>query len=381
MKECKNPKKCGGCVYRMVSYREQLDKKQKEVSRLLGKYGRVAKIQGMEEPYYYRNKVHGVVAQGKNKRLYSGIYQAGTHNVIPVKKCMLENELAAAMIEAIVDFANAFHIPAYDEDRHTGLLRHILVRAAVATGEYLVVLVMSRNRFPAEREFVEALTLTYPQIKSIVISVNAEDTTFVLGKTQRVLYGDGTVTDRLLGMNFRISATAFYQVNHQQTEKLYRAALQIAGICKSDIVLDAYCGIGTIGLLAARQAKYVFGVELNQKAVEDAIFNAKINHAENIRFIHQDAGKFMQKLAKEHQKIQVVIVDPPRSGLSREFLFSLCQLKPERVVYISCNPQTQERDLSCMLQKGYRVLQILPFDLFPFTTHVETVCLLTRKAQ
>lgn len=379
MEKCKNSKLCGGCIYREVPYQEQLKKKQKMVSQLLGKYCRVSGIEGMDTPYYYRNKVHGVVAQGKGKRLYSGIYQAGTHRVIPVEKCMLEDKMAAKIIASVVDFANVFYLSAYDEDRHTGLLRHILVRAAVATGEYLVVLVMSKDRFPEEKEFVEALTLTYPQIKSIVISVNAEDTTFVLGKKERIIYGNGTVTDELCGMKFRISAGAFYQVNHQQTEKLYQKALDIADIRKKDVVLDAYCGIGTIGLLASRRAKQVLGVELNQQAVSDAIYNAKLNHAENIRFINRDAGKFMRELAERNQRMDVVIVDPPRSGLSREFIFSLCRLKPNRVVYISCNPQTQERDIRLMQQKGYRAVQAHPFDLFPFTEHVETVCLLSRK--
>ena len=269
----------------------------------------------------------------------------------------------------------------FDEDTGYGFLRHVLVRTAHATGEIMVVLITASPVFPSKNNFVKALRKVHPEITTVVQNVNGRDTSMVLGEKEHVLYGPGFIVDVLCGKKFRISSKSFYQINPVQTEKLYNLAIEAAGLTGKETVVDAYCGIGTIGIVAASAAKEVIGVELNKDAVRDAVTNAKANGEKNIRFYNNDAGKFMVQMASQNAHADVVFMDPPRSGSTEEFMDAVAILNPDRVVYVSCNPETLARDLAYFKKKGYRTEKAWAVDQFPATSHVETVCLLSRKAQ
>lgn len=375
---CPVAKKCGGCQYIALPYAEQLKKKQRTAEQLLKQYGKVKPIVGMEHPEHYRNKVHAAFAFQKGKGLVSGIYREGTHHVVPVDECLLEDVKADEIIGSIRRLAKSFKIKAYDEDSGYGLLRHVLVRTAHATGQIMVVLVLTSPILPSKKHFVEELCKLHPEITTIILNVNHKRTSMVLGDKEQVLYGKGYIEDCLCGRIFRISAKSFYQVNAVQTEKLYNLAIAYAALSGQETVLDAYCGIGTIGLAAAEHVKKVIGVELNQAAVKDAVVNAKRNGIKNADFYQNDAGRFMTQLAEAGEQIDVVFMDPPRSGSTEGFMESLLRLGPERIVYISCNPETLARDLAYLTRGTYRVQEMTPVDMFPFTDDIETVCLLSN---
>ena len=269
----------------------------------------------------------------------------------------------------------------FDEDTGYGFLRHVLVRTAHATGEIMVVLITASPVFPSKNNFVKALRKVHPEITTVVQNVNDRNTSMVLGEKEHVLYGPGFIVDVLCGEKFRISSKSFYQINPVQTEKLYNLAIEAAGLTGKELVVDAYCGIGTIGIVAASAAKEVIGVELNKDAVRDAVTNAKVNGEKNIRFYNNDAGKFMVQMASQNAHADVVFMDPPRSGSTEEFMDAVAILNPDRVVYVSCNPETLARDLAYFKKKGYRAEKAWAVDQFPMTGHCETVCLLSRKAQ
>lgn len=378
MNNCSVSKKCGGCQYIEMSYAEQLKKKQKTVERLLKKYGKVNKIIGMENPEHYRNKVHAAFAFHKGKGIVSGIYQEGTHHVVPVDECLLEDAKADEIIVSVRKLAKSFKMKAYDEDSGYGLLRHVLVRVGHATGQIMVVLVLGSPILPSKKNFINELCKLHPEITTIVLNVNNKRTSMVLGEKQQVLYGKGYIEDRLCGKTFRISPKSFYQVNAVQTEKLYNKAIEYASLSGQQTVIDAYCGIGTIGLAAAEHVKKVIGVEFNQAAVKDAVVNAKINGIKNADFYQNDAGRFMLQLAEAGEKIDVVFMDPPRSGSTEQFMDAVLRLQPERIVYISCNPETLARDLGYLTAGKYRVQEMTPVDMFPYTDDVETVCSLYK---
>lgn len=376
--QCPLYHKCGGCQLQNLSYPEQLNWKQKKVERLLGKFHKVSPILGMDNPYHYRNKVQAAFGMTRDRKIISGVYQSSSHRIVPVDSCMIEDEKADEIIVSIRKLMKDFKFQAYDPYTGRGFLRHVLVKRGFQSGQIMVVLVIVSPIFPAKRNFVNALLKLHPEITTVVMNVNPYDTSLVLGEKETVLYGPGYIEDTLCGCTFRISAKSFYQVNPVQTEVLYGKAMEFAGLTGEELVLDTYCGIGTIGLIAAKQAGQVIGVEVNQEAVRDAIFNAKRNDAKNIRFYHADAGEFMQSVAAEGKKIDVVFMDPPRAGSDERFLESLTALGPERVVYISCNPETQERDLAYLVSHGYEVREIQPVDMFPHTNHVETVVLMSK---
>ncbi len=394
---CPVSKRCGGCQYIGISYEEQLKKKQKSVEQILKRFGKVQKIIGMEDPEHYRNKVHAAFAFHKGRGIVSGIYQEGTHHIVPVDTCLLENRKADEIILTIRQLAKSFKIKAYDEDTGYGLLRHVLVRTGHATGQIMVVLVLGSPIMPSRNNFVKELCKLHPEITTIVLNVNNKRTSMVLGEKEQILYGKGYIEDRLCGRIFRISSKSFYQVNSVQTEKLYSKAIEYAALTGQETVIDAYCGIGTIGLAAAEHAGKVIGVEWNQAAVRDAVINAKRNGIKNADFYQNDAGRFMIQLAEAGEKVDVVFMDPPRSGSTEEFMNAVLRLRPERVIYISCNPETLARDLDYLTGsrqakherkeagrgsgKGqeYRVVEMMPVDMFPFTEHVETVCLLSNR--
>lgn len=377
-KICPQRKKCGGCQLQNMSYAEQLSFKQGKVIKLLGKFHRVNKIIGMEQPYHYRNKVQWAFGTTRGGKLISGIFQSSSHRIVAVDTCLLEDEKADEIIVSIRKLLPSFKLTAYNEDTHRGFLRHVLVKRGFQSGEIMVVLVGGTNIFPRKKDFVKALLKKHPEITTIVFNINDKKTSLLLGERQEVLYGEGKITEELLGCRFRISSKSFYQINPQQTQILYTKALEFADLKPSDVLLDAYCGIGTIGLIAAKHVKSVIGVELNCEAVRDARENAKLNGIKNAAFYCADAGEFMLRRKAEGQAADVVIMDPPRAGASKQFLHCLIQAAPERVVYISCNPETQKRDLFYLVKNGYKVKKIQPVDMFPHTEHVETVVLMSK---
>ena len=374
--ECPYHKKCGGCEYSGIPYEEQLQKKEKRVAKLLREFGKVEPIVGMSYPYYYRNKVHAVYAQKKNGQVICGTYEKDSHRVVDIESCLLEDKQSTAIIRDIRGLLRSFKIKPYNEDTGYGLLRHVLVRHAHATGEVMVVLVIASPILPSKNNFVKALRQMHPEITTVVLNVNGRNTSMVLGEQEKVLYGKGYIVDELLGMRFRISAKSFYQVNPVQTKHLYQGAIAMAGLTGQERVLDAYCG--TIGMIASRKAKEVTGLELNRDAVLDAITNAKTNQVKNICFVCQDATEYICKAAAKKENFDVVLMDPPRAGSTKEFIDAVIALAPERVVYVSCNPETLARDLK-WFRRGYKVEKMRPYDMFPLTDHCEVVCRLVRK--
>ena len=377
--KCSVSKKCGSCQYQGVPYKEQLAAKQKRMKKLLGKFANVKPIIGMDDPFYYRNKVHAVFDRDKKGNIICGTYEAKTHKVVPIEECMIEDRISQEIIRTIRDMLKSFRIKTYDEDTGYGLLRHVLVRRGFSTDEIMVVLVIGSPIFPSKNNFVKALRKKYPQITTVVLNVNDKKTSMVLGERDIVIYGKGYIRDTLCGCTFRISPQSFYQVNPVQTEILYKTAIEYAGFGRKETVIDAYCGIGTIGLVAAKRAKNVIGVELNPDAVRDARINAKENKITNARFYQGDAGEFMENMAENGEHADVVFMDPPRTGSDKKFMSSVIKLNPSRIVYISCGPETLARDLEYLTKHGYDVRKIQPVDMFSFTDHCENICLLTKK--
>ena len=376
---CPVMRQCGGCQMLDMPYAEQLKTKRKRLETLLKGICPVKDMIGMEDPFYYRNKVHAVFDRDRRGNIISGIYQENTHNVVPVEKCMIEDQKADEIIGTIRGMLKSFKIRTFDEDTGYGLLRHVLIRRGFESGEIMVVLVTASPVFPSKNNFVKALREKHPEITTIVQNINGRGTSMVLGEKEHVLYGKGYIVDTLCGCSFRISSRSFYQVNPAQTEKLYTKALELAGLTGKETVVDAYCGIGTIGIIASKKAGNVIGVELNQDAVRDAINNAKMNQISNIRFFCNDAGRFLVNMAEAGEKADVVIMDPPRSGSTEEFMDSIAKMGAKKVVYVSCNPETLARDLAYMKKLGYKAKEAVGFDMFPATEHVETVVLLSRE--
>lgn len=371
--------KCGGCQLQHLSYEKQLKEKQKQVNMLLDKFCKVEDIIGMANPYYYRNKVHAVFDTDKKGNIISGVYEAGSHKVVSIDSCLIEDQRADNIIVTIRGMLKSFKIRTYNEDTGVGLLRHVLIRTGHKSGEIMVVLVLGSHIFPSKNNFVKALLKIHSEITTIVMNVNNKKTSMVLGEREQVLYGKGFIEDTLCDKVFRISPKSFYQINAVQTEILYGKAIELAALNGNETIIDAYCGIGTIGIIASGHVKKVIGVELNRDAVKDAIINAKRNNIKNIYFYNQDAGVFMNQMAEEKQSVDVVFLDPPRSGSTEQFLDSMISMNPKKVIYISCNPETLERDLAYIVKRGYEAKVAVPVDMFPGTEHVETVVLIEKK--
>ena len=380
-KVCSISAKCGGCQGQKQSYIKTLDAKQKNLNALLKKYGKIEQIIGMENPYHYRNKVHGVVSRDRRGNIFTGVYKEGTHYVVPVGECLIEDKKADEIMQTICKLLKSFKIKVFDEDTGYGLVRHLLIRTGHKSGEIMVTIVTVSPVFPSKNNFVKALREIHPEITTVVLNHNDRRTSMVLGEKEQVLYGKGYIEDTLCEKVFRISSRSFYQVNSVQTEILYKTAIDWAGLTGKETVIDAYCGIGTIGLIASDKAKKVIAVESNKDAVKDAIVNKKLNNVSNIEFYTQDASPFMTKLATQDVKVDVLFMDPPRSGSTEEFMDAVKVLKPAKVVYISCNPETQARDLKKLTAKDYKVKVIQPVDMFPGTKHIETCVLLTKTSE
>ena len=381
--ECRlKAKKCGGCPMLGLDYAEQLKQKEAAVRKLVGKYGPVAPIRGAENPCHYRNKVISTFAAGPGGKLVSGIYAAGTHKVLPVESCLLQDEVLDTVMQAVRAAASTCRYQPYNEDKGTGLLRHCLLRRGVVSGQVMVVVVTAQPVLPGAKNFVRALLVEaekrHVPVTTVVQNYNPRRTSVVLGEEEKVLYGKGFILDTLCGKTYAISPRSFYQINHTQTEVLYGLAVDAAHLTGKEVVLDAYCGIGTIGLTAADHAKQVVGVEVNREAVHDAIGNAKHNGVKNARFFAADATRWIGEAAAAGERADVIFMDPPREGSTPQFIDSVARMAPKRVVYVSCNPATLARDLELLTRKGYKVESSTPVDMFPHSEHIETVCALSK---
>lgn len=410
MPHCSAQKQCGACQLLSLPYEKQLERKQNEMIELFEPFAREGTvfnpIAGMDEPYYYRNKVTSPYVPGRKTKggkkprgkkgnagakgtpqheILCGMYAAGTHRVINTDSCLLENKDAKQAVLAIRSLMQRYHMEPYNEDANTGFIRHAVIRVGHTTGELLVTVVTNGKEFPASRNFCRELKKRCPAITTVVQNVNTRHTNVILGdEGEKTLYGPGFIIDELCGLTFRISSHSFYQVNATQTEVLYRKAIEMAHFTDTETAMDAYCGTGTIGLVAAKglpgaetaHAARVIGVDNVASAIKDARENARHNGIENADFTAEDAGHFMDKLAKEGESLDVLLMDPPRAGSNEQFLRSACSLAPKRIVYISCNPNTQARDVEYLVKHGYQLTEVQPVDMFPHTNHVENICAL-----
>ena len=338
----------------------------------------------MDVPLHYRNKVVSPFVgvydrKARRRRILCGMYERGTHRVIDSSECLIENQVAKAIIQSVRQLMPKLRIEPYDEDADAGFLRHAQVRVGHASGEVMVTLVTRDEAFPAGKRLARELVRRHPQITTVVQNVNTRRTNVIMGDKERTIYGPGFILDELCGLSFRISSRSFYQVNSEQTEVLYRAAVEMAGLTGEETILDAYCGTGTIGLVAAKGidgkpgAKHLIGVEERMDAVADARANARHNGIGSAEFFADDAGAFMRRLAAEGGSVDAVFMDPPRAGATSDFLKAACLLAPRRIVYVSCNPATQLRDARYLCDHGYRLDTLQPVDMFPHTEHVETI--------
>ena len=371
--KCKVCTSCGGCQYQQINYQAQLEYKTKRVKEALTRIGgvktKVLSCIGMENPYYYRNKIQMPYGKDRKGNVVYGFFKENSHEIIPVKECVIEDKRAASILWDIKELVKQMNIPTYNEDSGKGILRYVLIRTSYHYQEAMVVLVTSMMNFPGQRNFVDALTKLHPEITTIVENVNKRHTNIILGNEEKVLYGPGIIKDKILDLTFEISASSFFQVNPVQVEKLYKIALNLINFEEKPVVLDAYSGVGTIGLIAARNASKVISVELNKDASRNAKENAKKNNVKNIEFYCDDAGHFIDNYPDE---LDIVIMDPPRKGSDETFLSTLLRKKPRQIIYVSCDPETLARDIK-LLSTLYNVNYVQPVDMFPMTSHVETV--------
>lgn len=374
---------CGGCMLQHMSYDEQLHFKENLVKNNLERIGHFSNLEvrpiiGMQDGFYYRNKAQ-VPVRMQNEKVTAGFFRPRSHDIIDMKKCYIQHETNNELIQIVRDVMEELHIDPYDEEKHRGVVRHIMTRIGVKTGEVMLVLVTKTQKFPMQEIFVQKMVERYKGITSIIQNVNSKRTNVILGEKNNLLYGEPTIKDYIGDIQFEISPHSFFQVNPEQTEKLYREALNAAQLTGKETVIDAYCGIGTISLFLAKQAKKVYGVEVVPEAIQDAKRNAKLNEIENIEFEVGKAEETMGKWKEVNIKADVIVVDPPRKGCDRALLDTMIEMKPTRVVYVSCNPATLARDLRVLADGGFNVEYVQPVDMFPQTNHVETVVLMSRK--
>ena len=379
-RECPVAKLCGGCDFWHMDYAEETRLKAARVqtclNRLAGEQLTDVPILAAPDCRGYRNKAQYPVSE-RHGHAYAGFYRAGTHDVVENTRCLILPEECDRVKDAVIGYMNQFHIPAYDEHTHTGLLRHIYVRRGAISGQILLCLAVNGNRLPHVPELVAQLK-KIPGFTTLVLSVNTKKSNVILGDEFITLYGPGYIEDTLCGLNFRLSPRSFYQVNHHQAERLYRTAIEMACITKNDLVLDLYCGVGTITLAMASSAGKVIGVEVVSQAVEDAWDNARRNGIQNAEFFCADAGQAALRLEQEGIHPDVITVDPPRKGLSADAIEAIARMAPRRLVYVSCDPATLARDIALLKARGFRLEKAIAADLFPRCAHVETVALLSK---
>ena len=372
---------CGGCQYQHMTYESELALKEEYLKNLYQSFKdiKIKPINGMPSPYNYRNKCQMTYKLSKTHNVVCGFYEEGTHKIVPVSDCKIQATKATEIINAFNKVLTKNHIEPYNEKTRKGIVRHVLVRYGFNSKEILLVIVTNGDFFPGSKNVCKDLIKLNLGITTIVQNINSRQTSIVLGDKERVLYGPGFIYDTIGKLKFKISSRSFYQVNTIGMNMLYKKAIENANISSSDILLDTYCGVGTIGLLAANSCKQVYGVELNHDAYKDACLNARINNIKNINFFNDDSTKFMTKLAASGSHIDVLIMDPPRDGSTNEFIEAVGRLKPKRIIYVSCDPKTQVRDLFKLSNEGYHLNQVEAFDMFPRTFNLECIATLTYK--
>ncbi|MEN1759176.1 23S rRNA (uracil(1939)-C(5))-methyltransferase RlmD [Anoxynatronum sibiricum] len=377
---CELFNQCGGCQTMSLNYPTQLIFKEKRVSDSLKRIGKidtvVKPVLGMKEPWHYRNKAQFPIGLSHHK-LSIGFYRQGSHDIIDTRKCHIQHSIMENVVKILRDFLEKEHISIYNETTNTGLVRHLVTKVGFATGEVMVILVINGKHLPKSHLLVEALQQVNGLV-SVVLNENTKRTNVIMGKENQVIFGKAYLTDRLHHLDFQISPHAFFQVNPAQTEVLYDKVLEMASLTGSETVMDLYCGIGTISLFLAQKARKVIGIESVEPAVEDARANAHLNHISNVEFMAGPAENWMPQLAQSGIQPEVIVVDPPRKGCDEVVLLAMIQMNPDRIVYVSCNPATLARDLRILEDGGYQTLEVQPVDLFPHTSHVETVVLMSR---
>lgn len=380
MNKCKISAKCGGCKFLHLEYQETLNLKKARVLDIFKKENikvNIEEIIGTEHNFGYRNKMQLAFKMVKNE-VVCGFYEENSHKVINLDYCLIHSEIQNKIASHIREIVIKLRLQPYDEDRRVGLIRHVLIKEAFTTKQIMVVIVTATEIFPARSEFVKMLRNKFPEVTTIIQNVNPRKTSIVLGEKERILFGKGFIEDYLLNLKFKITSKSFFQVNPEQTEKLYGKAIEYANLTGKEILIDAYSGVGTIGMVLSMNAKQVISVESNKQAVEAAISNARDNNIRNVRFYNADATEFLVDLAKANEKIDVLVLDPPRSGSTPEFINAALKLLPDKIIYISCDPETLARDLKLFLKK-YDIKRFSLVDMFCWTEHVECVVLITRK--
>ncbi len=380
--DCPVFEKCGGCAFRHISYEAELEAKYQRVADALKRIGGIdiapEPIIGADAPDRYRNKAQLPIGKDSKGELQIGFFAPRSHRIVDTVTCLLQPEIFDKTMKILRHWIKEKNVSVYDEATHKGLLRHLYIRWAEATGEIMVCLVINGNNIPAARELTDLLTSQIPNLKSVVLNINREKTNVILGEDCRTIWGSDHITDTLCGLKFKISPLSFYQVNHTQAEKLYNKAIEYATLTGKETVLDLYCGAGTIGLSMAPKAKEVIGVEIVEQAVSDAIENARINKINNARFICKDAAAAAEELSAQGIRPEVVVIDPPRKGCDKALIDTIVKMIPEKIVYVSCDPATLARDLAIFAEKGYPTLSATPLDMFPRTPHVECVTLMSK---
>ena len=376
-------KDCGGCQIQELDYQKQLDIKTNEVKQVISRIGKLENVVihetiGMEEPMRYRNKAQFPI-QKDGEEVNIGFYKKKSHDVIPTDSCIIQHEINDKIMRIIKTYIKAYNVSIYDEATHTGVLRHLVTKIGFTTNEVMVVLVVNGRKLPYLNELASVLEENVPGFKTLVINENREKTNVILGKTNRVVYGEGKINDYIGNLVFEISPLSFFQVNPVQTEVLYNKALEYANLKENDTVFDIYCGIGTISLFLAQKATKVYGIEIIEDAIKDANINAKLNNLDNVEFYVGKAEEVVPKMYKEGKTANVVVVDPPRKGCDEKVLDTIISMSPDRVVYVSCNPSTLARDLGYLNEKGYKTVEIQPVDMFPQTMHVECVAMIVKQ--
>lgn len=377
-----NLRDCGGCQIQDLDYNKQLEMKTNEVKQVLSRIGKLEDVEvhdtiGMDNPYRYRNKAQFPI-QKNNGIPIIGFYKKKTHDVISTEKCVIQHEINDKIVKIIKTYIRAYKVSIYDEKTHTGLIRHLVTKIGFTTKEVMVVLVANGNKLPYLKELASVLKENIPGFKTLVVNVNQKDTNAILGRENIVIYGDGKINDYIGDLVFEISPLSFFQVNPVQTKVLYDKALEYANLNDTDTVFDIYCGIGTISLFLAQKAKKVYGIEIIDDAIKDAKINAKLNNIHNAEFYVGKAEEIVPKMYREGKTANVVVVDPPRKGCDEKVLETIVSMNPERIVYVSCNPSTLARDLDYLNVHGFKCVEAQPVDMFPHSTHVETVALLSK---
>ena len=376
-------KDCGGCQIQELDYNKQLELKTNEVKQVISRIGKLENVKihetiGMKNPCRYRNKAQFPI-QNINGETAIGFYKKKSHDVIPTDMCVIQHDINDKIIKIIKTYIQAYNVSIYNENTHTGVLRHLVTKIGFTTNEVMVVLVANGDSLPYLNELASVLEENIPGFKTLVLNVNKAKTNVILGKENKVIYGNGKINDYIGDLVFEISPLSFFQVNPIQTEVLYNKALEYAELKENDTVFDIYCGIGSISLFLAQKATKVYGIEIVEDAIKDAKINARLNNLNNVEFYVGKAEEVVPKMYSEGKTANVVVVDPPRKGCDEKVLDTIVSMKPDRVVYVSCNPSTLARDLAYLDERGYKCVEIQPVDMFPHTMHIECVAKIVKK--